>query len=328
MIVTLRHSMTYIDNPGFDQSRDDTPNQVSNIIAIIPAYNEANNIINIVKEVKNYVTTIIVIDDGSTDDTYSRALSANVKVIRNNRNRGKGAAIKRGLLECVKLNPDVIITIDADGQHNPEDIPTLLKPIQNGLADLVIGSRYNTLSKQEIPRLRGIGLSIIDVLNRTLMKINVRDTQSGFRAYGRSIIGAISDYDSLGYGAETEQLAQAELRGFNILEVPIKIKYQGLGQTSKMNPILHGSQLFSTILKIAVEKKPLMIFGLTGFIMLLVSLIPLVNLISIFNETRYFSLPLALIVLGLTFVGSLSIVISFVLYALKRIRQKIDNKYI
>jgi glycosyltransferase involved in cell wall biosynthesis len=320
--------MTSLDKADIIIEKTDSITKVETIIALIPAYNESENIVNIINEVKKFVTSIIVIDDGSTDNTYALALSTKVKVIRHNRNRGKGAALKRGIIESVRYNPDVIITLDADGQHDAQDIPTLLKPIQEGMADIVIGSRYNTLTKQEIPRIRGIGLSLIDILNRTLMKINVRDTQSGFRAYNRSIIGTITDYDSVGYGAETEQLAQAETRGFNIMEVPIKIRYKGLGKTSKMNPLLHGTHLFSTILKIAVEKKPLLIFGLSGFVLILISLIPVMNLLSIFNETRYFSVPLALIALGLTFIGSLSIVVSFVLYVLKRIRQKIDNKYI
>jgi glycosyltransferase involved in cell wall biosynthesis len=320
--------MTYLDKAEPLLEKNDLPTKVDTVIAVIPAFNESENIVNIINEVKKFVTFVIVIDDGSTDNTYAMALSTKVKVIRLNRNRGKGAALKRGIIESVRYNPDVIVTLDADGQHDAQDIPTLLKPIQEGLADIVIGSRYNTLTKQEIPRIRGIGLSIIDILNRTLMKINVRDTQSGFRAYNKSIIGTITDYDSVGYGAETEQLAQAEIKGFNIMEVPIKIKYKGLGKTSKMNPFLHGTHLFSTILKIAVEKKPLLIFGLSGFVLILISLIPVMNLLSLFNETRYFSVPLALIALGLTFIGSLSIVVSFVLYVLKRIRQKIDNKYL
>lgn len=319
--------MTYLDKADVRHSISSEV-RAENVIAIIPAYNEATNIINIINEVKKHVSSIIVVDDGSDDDTYRLALSTHTKVIRNNRNRGKGAALKRGFLECLKYKPDIIVTVDADGQHDPEDIPNLLKPIQEGMADLVIGSRYNTLVKQEIPRIRGLGLSIIDVLNRTLMKINVRDTQSGFRAYSKFILGIITDYDSVGYGAETEQLARAELHGFNIMEVPVKIRYHGLAQTSKMNPYLHGTHIFSTILKIAVEKKPLLIFGFSGIILILLSMIPIINILLIFNETRYFSVPLAIISLGLICIGSLSIVISFVLYALKRIRQKIDNKYI
>ena len=141
--------MTYIDNSQVRHGGSSTI-KTENVIAIIPAYNEVNNIVNIINQVKNHVSSIIVIDDGSVDDTYKLALSTNIKVVRNNRNRGKGAALKRGFLESLKHNPDIVITIDADGQHDPEDIPILLKPIQEGMADLVIGSRYNALSIKKL----------------------------------------------------------------------------------------------------------------------------------------------------------------------------------
>ncbi|MDN5847326.1 MAG: glycosyltransferase family 2 protein [Candidatus Nitrosocosmicus sp.] len=318
--------MSYLDNssylPQFSQS---TNNENFKVIAIIPALNESLRISEIVNEVKKYVNTVIVVDDGSTDDTFEKALQPRVKVIRNNRNRGKGVALKRGLIESLQYRPDIIVTIDADGQHDPKDIPRIIKPIKDGLADMVIGSRYNSQSINEVPLIRGVGLSIIYILNKTLTRINVKDTQSGFRAYGKSILGTIGDYECTGYGAETEQLAQAELYGFNIMEIPVTIKYKGLSNTSKQNPFTHGVHLISTILKLTVEKRPLLFFGLGGLILILISLIPLANLLGIFNETRYFSIPLALIVLGFSFIGSLLIVISFVLYSLKRIRISLNQ---
>ncbi|MDF0681316.1 MAG: hypothetical protein P0116_10155 [Candidatus Nitrosocosmicus sp.] len=204
----------------------------------------------------------------------------------------------------------------------------MLKPIKEGIADMVIGSRYNSRSLHEIPVVRGMGLSLINFLNKSLMKIDVKDTQSGFRAYNRIMLGIISDYDCSGYGAETEQLAQADSYGLNIMEVPVTIRYKGLGTTSKKNPFAHGTHIVSTILKVMIEKRPLLFFGLGGVLIILSSLLPLTNLLSIFNETRYFSIPLAMIVLGLTFMGSMLILISFVLYALKRIRVSLNNKQI
>ena len=319
--------MTLLNNANNNPSTiEEIVSDTYNTIAIIPAYNESDNIVNLLKQVKNHVTSVIVVDDGSTDDTYAKALTTGVRVIKNNRNRGKGAALKRGFIECIRYNPDIIITLDADGQHNPDDIPKLLNPIKEGTADMVIGSRYNTDSMHELPVVRGLGLSLINFLNKSLMKINVKDTQSGFRAYNKMVLGIISDYDCVGYGAETEQLAQADSYDLNIMEVPITIKYKGLGRTSKKNSVSHGTHIVSTILKILIEKRPLLFFGLGGIMIILIALLPLANLLSIFNETRYFSIPLAMIVLGLTFIGSMLILISFVLYALKRIRISINTK--
>ncbi len=299
-------------------------NKMNTVIAIIPAYNESQKIVDIINSTLKYVTSVIVVDDGSNDETSQLASTTGAKVIRNNRNIGKGNAIKRGLFESLKYNPDIIVTIDADGQHDPKDIPKLLKPIKDGMADIVIGSRYEDKTLTQIPLLRGFGLSIINSLNKTLLKSNVKDSQSGFRAYDKRIFLAVCDYDSDGYGAETEQIAQAEIYGAHIVEVPITIKYKGIDKTSKKNPVGHAMQLVSIILKISVEKRPLLFFGLGGIILIVISLIPLTNMLVIFNETRYFSIPLALIVLGLVFIGTLLLVLSFILYALKRIRQKLS----
>lgn len=316
--------MSQIDNIGSSLNTS-TKQQISeNVIAIIPAFNEEDNIVNIINSVKKFVNTVIVIDDGSIDNTYHRAVPTGAKVIRNLQNRGKGFALKRGFQECIRYNPDIVVTIDADGQHNPEEIPQVIKPIKDGIADMVIGSRYNTVSIKEIPIIRGVGLSIINILNQLLTRIKVKDTQSGFRAYNKTILNIISDYESVGYGAEMEQLAQAEQNGLNIMEVPVTIRYKGLNRTSKQNSITHGAHIATTILRIVVEKRPLLFFGLSGIILILLSLIPLVNLLMIFNDTRYFSIPLALLVLAFDFIGMLLILFSFIFYALKRIRTRLN----
>jgi glycosyltransferase involved in cell wall biosynthesis len=311
---------------AFNHNHNELQNNTKgNIIAIIPAYNESLGIKNIIESTRKYVDTIIVIDDGSTDNTYAESQSENVIVLRNKRNRGKGAALRKGFRESLKHNPSIVITMDADGQHDPNEIPKLILPIKEGFADMVVGSRYNEKSIHQIPLIRGIGLSVINALNKSLVSVNVKDTQSGFRAYSRTVFGALSDFESDGYGAETEQLSQAEVYGFEIVEVPVTIRYRGLTKTSNKHPLSHGMHLLTTILRLAVEKKPLLFFGLTGLILIVCSLIPVNYILQIFNETRYFSIPFALIALGLVFIGSLLIVISFVLYTLKRINNKLNK---
>lgn len=294
----------------------------SSVIAIIPAYNEAPNIQKIIEETRKYVGSIIVIDDGSEDNTAELARSMNVRVIRNNRNLGKGAAIKRGLFECSRYNVDIVITLDADGQHDPAEIPKILKPIEEGQAEIVIGSRYERSHLNEIPKYRRIGLSIINSMNRLLIESHVSDSQSGFRAYAKSALGAIADYSTTGYGAETEQLASAEYLGLRILEVPINIRYHELNKTSKRNPVVHGANILSTILRIAVEKRPLLFFGLTGIILMGAAILTTSDMLIIFNKSRYFSIPLALITIGLALLGALLLLSSLVFYAIRTIRER------
>jgi glycosyltransferase involved in cell wall biosynthesis len=294
------------------------------IMAVIPAYNESESIGKVVSETSKYVNSVIVVDDGSSDNTAEIAASMNARVVRNRYNAGKGAALKRGLIECLKFNPDVIITLDGDGQHDPAEIPKLLEPIKTEEADVVIGSRYGreTRVDLEIPRLRRIGLSFIDFMNRNLINSSIKDTQSGFRVYTKNVLSIMSQYSSTGFGVETEQLATAELYGLRIVEVPITIRYKGLKNTSKQNPWLHGTRIISTILEISLEKRPLLFFGLPGIILMVAAIITAIILARLYTQESYFSVPLTLLALGFVFLGFMLILISLVMYELQRIRER------
>jgi glycosyltransferase involved in cell wall biosynthesis len=292
------------------------------VLAVIPAYNESKNIGPVIAEVSKYVDHIIVVDDGSVDRTKEVAANMNARVIRNKRNMGKGFALKRGIIECLRYNPDIVVTIDADGQHDPSEIPKLLSPIISEEADVVIGSRYVPGSITDAPFYRKIGLYLLNNINRVLVKTSVTDSQSGYRAYTKNVLSTILKYDASGYAVEVEQLALLENSGFRVMEVPITVKYRGLDITSKSKPFPHGAHILYAIFRIAVERKPLLFFGLSGLLLLILSIMPASELLAIFNETRYFSLPLALISVSLAFFGVILILISFIFFALKRIRQR------
>jgi glycosyltransferase involved in cell wall biosynthesis len=299
------------------------------IMAVIPAYNESETIGKVVAETSRYVSSVIVVDDGSTDNTAEVAASMNATVVRNRHNAGKGVALKRGFIECLKCSADVVITLDADGQHDPGDIPKLLQPIVDEEADVVIGSRYGStgLSLQMIPRYRRIGLSFIDFMNRNLANSKVKDTQSGFRLYSKGVLNLMSQHSSTGFGAEMEQLAAAELHGLRILEVPISIRYEGLKNTSKQNPFMHGIRIASTILDIAVEKRPLLFFGLSGLILMTAAIITTAIAARLYTHSHYFSVPLTLMALGLLLLGFMLILVSLVLFQLKRVPERWNIRY-
>jgi glycosyltransferase involved in cell wall biosynthesis len=299
-----------------------TNNRNAVVIAIIPAYDESHNIAELVSETAKYVTSVIVVDDGSHDNTAELASSMNAKVIRNRHNAGKGAALKRGLVECLKYNPDIVVTLDGDGQHDPADIPKLLEPIENEEADMVIGSRYGkSVVNLEVPRYRRFGLSFIDFMNKSLVRSPIKDTQSGFRVYAKDILGMMAHYSSTGFGAETEQLATAELYGLRIIEIPVMVKYKGLSRTSKQNALLQGAHIITTIFHIAVEKRPLLFFGTPGVILMIASISTAIIVARLYSQSTYFSVPLTLIALGFVLLGFMLILISLVLYELKRIRE-------
>lgn len=289
------------------------------VVACIPAYNEEKNIAKVIIQTKKYADKIVVCDDGSEDMTAEIAENLGAIVLKHANNMGKGAALKTALKYAKQLNPDVIVALDADGQHDPNEIPKLIKPVIEEEADLVIGSRYVEGSKTETPFYRRIGLKIINWLSG---KGRVRDTQSGFRAYPSKVVDLILQCEAKGYGIESEQLALALKNQLKIVEVPVTMRYKDLEKTSKRNPMRHGSELIGIALRLIVEERPLLLLGLPGVLLVIIGLTSGVYLLLYFNVTRYFSIPVALIALGALFTGVLFFVTALILYSLARIMRK------
>lgn len=190
------------------------------IIAIIPAYNEEKHIEDIINRTKKYVEMVVVVDDGSADSTYKKSKSADI-ILRHIVNLGKGAALKTGFLTALKNNADIIITLDADGQNNPEDIPNFIGALEKYKADIVVGARKFNKNMPAIFRVGNWGLRKIFQI---LFKLNVNDSQSGFRAIRANIYPKIK-WQSTNYSVEAEMLANAGRNNLRCIEVPIATKY-------------------------------------------------------------------------------------------------------
>jgi glycosyltransferase involved in cell wall biosynthesis len=303
-----------------------TINNKSYVIACIPAYNEEKTIARVIIETQKYTNKIIVCDDGSTDLTGEIAERLGAEVIRHEKNMGKGVALRDLFSAAKKYNPTIVVTIDADGQHDPNDIPMLLKPIEEGEADFVIGSRFVKGAKTDAPSYRRFGLKIINFLSKITTNSNVKDTQSGFRALTIKALDELWNIDSEGFGIESEQIILALKKGLKIKEIPITIKYKGLPKTSKKSPLLHGEEIIATILKLVVEERPLLYLGLPGTILMLLAITLGAYLLLLFNATRYFSLPIAIIALGASLGGTTLMIAALTLYALNRIVKRIRNE--
>lgn len=188
------------------------------ISLIIPAYNEAKRIGSVLSKIPDFIDEIIVVDDGSKDNTSEVAKNWGAKVIRLKQNQGKGAAMKAGIN---KASGDIIVFMDADGQHNPKEIKKLIIPIINDEADFVIGSRLiKTQGKR--PLIRKLSNFLSTFLIKLKLGIEVKDTQSGFRAIKREFL---PDIESKRYEVETELLIKAVKKGARVKETPVERIY-------------------------------------------------------------------------------------------------------
>jgi glycosyltransferase involved in cell wall biosynthesis len=294
-------------------------------VAVIPAYNEEYGIAKVVLGTRRYVDKVIVCDDGSNDMTSLIAKELGAIVVRHGENRGKGEALRTLYKEIMAFNPDIIVTVDGDGQHNPDQIPMLVKPIEAGESDVVIGSRYVEGGMMDAPLHRRFGLRVINYLYKKVAGLQVKDTQCGFRAYSKKAFEFLLQGDEKGYGIESEQLVLASRNGIRLREVPVSVKYNGLGATSKKSALLHGADLIATLFRLAVEKKPLKYLGFPG--MGLTSIGAMLGLYSLlmFGVTGDFSVPTAILTAGFLIVGLLLIVVAITLTELKRINEKING---
>jgi len=207
------------------------------IIAAIPAYNEAKHIQEIVTKTLRYVDQVIVVDDGSVDGTGERAKRAGADVIRHKQNRGYGAALKSCLEKGKAENADVLVLLDADGQHLPEEIPLIIQPVLNGWADVVIGSRFLS-NHNEVPNYRKFGISVITWLYNTGSPVKVTDAQSGFRAYSKKALDMLLPLQEEGMSISIEIIIKARKLGLRMYEVPITCLY--IEGSSTYNPVVHG----------------------------------------------------------------------------------------
>jgi len=220
------------------------------IIAVIPCLNEENFIADVVVKALKHVDRVFVIDDGSTDHTAAIARQAGADVISHEKRRGAGAATRTGFEAALKLGADVVVTLDGDGQHNPDEIPAVIRPVIAGKADVTIGSRF--MREANVSRYRKFGIDLITWLYNIGYKNKISDAQSGFRAFNRKALAHIAiTYPGFGFSIET--LVQARKHGLIMIEVPVSCIYHDSSSTE--HPVAHGWSVALAIVKIRVVEE-------------------------------------------------------------------------
>ena len=288
----------------------------------IPAYNEEKNIASIIVKLKKISSRIIVCNDGSTDSTGLIAKELGAMVINHQKNQGYGAAIKSIFLKSKEIGTKVLVTLDADGQHDVNEIDKLLKPITDDKCDIVIGSRF--LSETEnVPSYRKLGINVITKLTNASIKKNLTDSQSGFRAYNKKVIEQVQLSDS-GMGVSTEILIKASSKEFRIAEVPITISYGG--DTSTHNPVTHGtSVIFSTIKYTSIEH-PLKFYGIPSVILLIIGAVLTYFAIEYYVEFGRLNTNLTVVSAGVVLVGLVLLITAILLYSLVSVVRENNSK--
>jgi len=278
----------------------------------LPAFNEEKNIASIITKLEEITDTIIICNDGSSDLTGQIASKMGAIVINHEKNMGYGAAIRSLFLKSKDLGVDILVTFDADGQHNVLDIKKVIAPIIEKKADLVIGSRFLDDSQDDIPSYRKTGIQIITKLTNSSLKEKIKDSQSGFRAYSKEVISKITPSDH-GMGVSSEVLIKASNNNFRITEVPIKISYEG--DTSTHHPVSHGMSVTLSTLKFISIEHPLKFYGIPGLAFLFIGLFFTVWTLQLFSETREIITNISLLAIGTIIFGTMLFMTSIILYS-------------
>jgi glycosyltransferase involved in cell wall biosynthesis len=285
------------------------------ILACIPAFNEAKSIAEIISKSKNYVDQVIVYDDGSTDDTGDIARAAGATVIKNPENKGYGVAIRSLFQAAKEQDADIMVTLDSDGQHDPDQIPRLIDPLLKQGFDLVIGSRFiDGNTKEKVPRYRSFGIKTITKLTEAASYPKITDSQSGFRAYNKNALSKINLFED-GMAVSTEILLRGSEKKLQMTEVPITVRYD-MKDRSTHNPITHGISVAYSVFQFISLRHPLAFYGIPGIALLGIAAYFMKNALDLFAKTEYVSTNMILIAVGIAVVGVVLLATAAILYTI------------
>lgn len=295
------------------------------VVACVPAFNEEGTIAKVVVRARRHSDVVVVVDDGSTDDTAPIAKALGSEVVSHRARMGYGAAIRSCFKAASAMGADVLVTLDADGQHNPDEMPTLLAPIRDGSADIVIGTRFsNAQISGEMPRYRAAGVRALTSLMDATSNTQLTDAQCGFRAYNRNAIERISPTEQ-GMGVSAEILMKSLEEKLRVLEVPVTVRYGEL-DTSSHNPIYHALDVIASIVKFTSIRHPLIFYG--GMSAISASLAIAFGLwtLDVYQKEGRVVTNLALLTLGLGIVAVVALIAAVILFTLINVIREIPRE--
>jgi glycosyltransferase involved in cell wall biosynthesis len=281
-------------------------------LAVVPAYDEGRCIGSVVLRVKTYVDQVLVVDDGSNDDTAQIAEAAGATVLRHDHNRGKGHALNIGLARARQLGAGAVVLIDGDGQHRAEEIPDLLGPILSGEADVVVGSRY-LQAHEQVPRHRVLGHKALNWLTNAVSGVHLTDTQNGFRALSSRAL-EVFRFSSQGFSVESEMQFLIREHKLRCVEAPVTTLYP---DKPKRSAVAQGLEVLGGLAHRAIYCRPIEFLLLPGLGLLMIGL---VLGMPVIESAHLWSRPasaLALLSMPIMIVGTQIFCTGMILYAIR-----------
>jgi glycosyltransferase involved in cell wall biosynthesis len=220
------------------------------VVVGVPAFNEEATIASVVKTCRPFASTILVVDDGSTDETATRAYESGATVLRHESNGGKGVAVATIFDFANRELADILVLLDGDGQHDPGEIPNLLEKIASGDSDIVVGSRFVDGAGNATPGIRKIGQRFFNTMTYLLSGVRCSDSQSGFRAFNRRAITSMR-FSADSFSVESEMQFECRARALTLAEVPITCSYDS---PPKRNIVRHGLIVLTGLIRLAATQ--------------------------------------------------------------------------
>lgn len=276
----------------------------------IPAKNEAKTIAEIVKKSLPF-GDVVVLNDGSTDETRNLAIEAGAQVLGNGDNRGYGFALRNLFDYARKQHYDILITLDGDGQHDPEEIPEILHSLE--YTDIAIGNRY--LGKSNVPFFRD---AVIKILGKIT---DLGDPQCGFRAYTKKAIEVIKITED-GFGASLEIIRRASTNKLSISEVPVTISYENT--THSQHPFSHGTTLLETLFWGTIWNKPFTTLGIPALIFFISAIFFGSGTIYFYARSQDFVISYALLTIGSLIMWMMFTICAFFIKVNRRMLKEIQ----
>jgi len=243
------------------------------IALVIPALNEEKQLGSVIDAIPSFVDHIIVVDDGSSDNTVEVAHQKGAKVISHKTNLGVGAAISTGIKAVLGMDADIMVNMDADGQFDPADIEKLLQPILDGQADFVTASRFIDKSfKPKMPRVKYWGNRLMSKFISRLTRQKFYDVSCGFRAYSRETLQRLNLFGEFTYTQES--FIDLAFKGLAIQEIPVHVRGSREHGKSRVasNLFRYGLQTLKIIIRTYRDNKPFRLFGVMASVLFLLGM--------------------------------------------------------